>query len=101
MKFGNSEEAEAFFDAHNEEFCKFDRIVQKLSHRPDIHAFILLSNLLPEEKGDIVSNAEHDMIYLSPNCEKLFKVAKDCHLIDLIRCGVSYDGNNDSLYMIK
>lgn len=33
MKFGNSEEAEAFFDAHNEEFCKFDRIVQKLSLR--------------------------------------------------------------------
>lgn len=100
MKFENNKEAEAFFDAHSDEYHKFDRIAQWFNRVPEIHAFILLSNLMPK-LDNIVSAAEHDIIYLSPNCEELFKVAESYHLIDLIRCGVLYDSYNDSLYINK
>jgi hypothetical protein len=83
----------------DEEFLKFDRIELKLSQRPDLHAFILLDMLLPNPGSDMVSAAEHDVIYLDVDSEKLNEVATDDQLRDLSRCGVHYDGDGDGLAM--
>lgn len=77
----------AFFEAHEDEFLKFDRVAHKLSRRPDLHAFMLLDSLVP---GDdyIVCSASHDEIFLGVEVGDLMKVATEEQLIDLHRCGV-------------
>lgn len=80
------------FDEFDDEFLKFERVKDKLSQRPDLHAFILLDKLVPGDK-DMIAGAEHDEIYLSTDPEELLKVATKDQLRDLHRCGVRADDN--------
>lgn len=89
---------DSMFSEFDDEFLKFERITEKLSSRPDIHAFILLNKLLPGER-DMVAGAEHDQIYLQPSPEDLMKVATKDQLRDLHRCGVRHDEDLDCLVM--
>lgn len=86
------------FDEFEDEFLKFDRVKEKLSQCPDLHAFIMLDKLVPG-KADIVASAEHDEIYLSIEPGELLKVATKDQLLDLHRCGVRHDKSYDSLCM--
>jgi hypothetical protein len=86
----SEDEMESLFNDDEGEFLKFDRIEQKLSNRPDIHAFLLLDSLVPRDR-DMVSAAEHDEIWLDVEPEELAKVATREQVIDLIRCGVRFD----------
>lgn len=79
-----------------DEFLKFDRVQNKLSNRPDLHAFLLLDKLIPGNQ-DIVSSAAHDEIWLAVEAEELAAVASEEEVIDLIRCGVRLDTETDSL----
>jgi hypothetical protein len=82
-----------FFVEHQDEYLKFDRIKDKLSQRPDLHAFLLLDRLVPGTH-DMVSAAEHDEVWLDVDPEKLCTVATEEQLIDLHRCGVRcFDGS--------
>jgi hypothetical protein len=89
---------EELFEKHEEEFLKFDRIKNKLSKRPDLHAFILLDSILPSDY-DIVSGAGHDEIWLNINIEELAQKATEEQIIDLYRCGVHYFSEYDCLGM--
>lgn len=80
------------FDEFEDEFLKFERVKEKFSSRPDLHAFILLDKLLPGTE-DMVAAAEHDEIYLSPDPKELAKLATKDELRDLHRCGVRADDN--------
>lgn len=84
-------DVEATFEKFDEtnEYGKFDRIENKRSKRPDLHAFLLLDSLVPGE-GDMVSAAEHDEIFLDTEVEKLAKVATEADILELVRCGVRY-----------
>ena len=86
------------FDKHNDEFLNFDAVEEKLSNRADLHAFLLLEKLAPGHR-DMVSAAEHDVIYLDTDVEKLAEVASESQIIELIRCGVMLDSETDSLTM--
>lgn len=88
------------FEEHNEEFLKFRRIApdRRLHARPDIHAFLLLDRLIPGER-DMVAWAGHDEIALDPRAEDIAGVATEQDVIDLIRCGVRFDRDNESLCM--
>lgn len=85
-------------EKHTGEFLKFDRVQNKLSNRPDIHAFLLLEQLVPRDR-DMVSAAEHDEIFLDVTPEELEKAATEDQVVELIRCGVRYDNYHDSLAM--
>ena len=89
-----------FFEAHDDEFLKFERIPKerRSTRRPDLHAFLMLDALVPGET-DIVACAEHDEIYLDVSAEDLAKIATEDQLVDLIRCGVRHDPDNDSFCM--
>ncbi len=93
-------ELHEIFEKHDGEFLKFDRILQKHSNRPDVHAFILLDKLVPGA-GRIIGYAEHDEIGLSIELAELAKAATEEQIIELIRCGVtlSTDGSGD--YVLK
>jgi hypothetical protein len=73
-------------------------VKNKLSQRPDMHAFIMLDRLFPNNV-DMVSAAEHDEIWLDVEPDELSKVATEEQMIELIRCGVRYNHETDSLAM--
>lgn len=93
------------FEAHDDEFLRFERIEQKLNQRPDVHAFILLDQIVEPKKNrlggvnDMVCTAEHDEIWLSVNTDDLAKLATEDQIIDLIRCGIRYDDDIEMLCM--
>lgn len=86
------------FEKYDEEYVKFDRIENKLSNRPDLHAFLMLDKMFPHG-SDMVSAAEHDEIFLDVDVDKFNEVATDDQIRDLCRCGVRYDESTDSLSM--
>lgn len=90
------DEMEDLFDDDGDEYLKFERVENKRSSRPDIHAFILLNELVPGTR-DMIAAAEHDEIYLDVDPETLAEVATEEQIIELIRCGVRY--SDDSLRM--
>lgn len=94
----NIEDLDEFFEDHEDEFLKFDRIENKRHARPDVHAFLLLDSLLPGDE-DIVCGASHDEIYLNVDVEKLLEIITEDQLIELHRCGVLYDEDYDGLMM--
>lgn len=85
-------------DDAGEEYIKFDRVEKPLHLRPDICAFLLLDKLVPGTT-DMVTAAEHDEIWLDIDLSKLAEAAAPADILTLIRCGVRYDENNDSLAM--
>lgn len=88
----------AFEKFGDEEYIEFERVENKRSTRPDLHAFLLLAELFPSD-SDIVSGASHDEIYLDIGAEELAKKANEGIILELVRCGVRFDGETDSLAM--
>lgn len=80
------------------EYSEFELVENKLSARSDLHAFILLDQLVPGN-DDIVSDADHDTIWLGVESEELAAVVTEEQLTDLVRCGLSYDAEHDSFSM--
>ena len=85
------------FEKHDDEFIKFDRVDNKRSQRRDLHAFLLLTELFPST-SKIVSGAGHDEIWLSPTGKQV-ETLTDFQILELVRCGVRYDDEHESLCM--
>jgi len=86
------------FEAVNDDFLKFELVEKKLNHRPDLHAWIFLDLLFPNPGSDIVCAAAHDEIWLDVSSENIAKLT-DKNILELTRCGVRYDAENESLAM--
>jgi hypothetical protein len=94
------EQLSATFDKYEDEYIQFQNVANKRSRRPDMHAFIVLDELLPGDgKGDLISAAEHDQFFLDIEPEALARVATEEIILDLVRCGVSFDKENASLFL--
>lgn len=78
------------FEKHNGEYLKFENVRDKLCSRPDLHAFMLLNQLVPSGR-DIIVSAEHDEIWLDIPTDYLSEVATEEQICDLIRCGIRYE----------
>ena len=88
---------EDLFEKYNDnEYLKFDRVENKRSNRPDLHAFLLLDELFPGIY-DIITDAEHDGLYLCFDHDEIETLSED-NVIELVRCGVMYDGDRLSLF---
>jgi len=92
----NNERFEQVIDDHLE----FDRIpqVEKRHSRHDVCAFIYLSELFPGKTSAMIASASHDEIWLDVTSEEIESLS-DYDILYLIRCGVRYDNDNDSLAM--
>jgi hypothetical protein len=86
------------YEKYDDEFLHFEQVENKTSNRADLHAFNLLDRLLPGDRN-IVSAAEHDQIWLEVTPEELAKVATEAQILELVRCGVHFDRDTDSLAM--
>ncbi len=94
------EQLSATFDKYEDEYIQFQNVANKRSRRPDMHAFIVLDELLPGDgKGDLISAAEHDQFFLDIEPEALARVATEEIILDLVRCGVSFDEETESLFL--
>jgi len=92
------DDLQELFEKHDDEYGEFDRVSPKRSGRHDLHAFLLLDELLPGTDR-IVSAAEHDEIFLSVDLEDLAKSSiTEAQVIELIRCRVRMS-SFDSLCM--
>lgn len=79
---------------------EFERIENPRSKRPDLHAFLVLDELLPaKEKQDVIGGASHDEIYLAFDLESLAPVATPEIVRDLVRCGVRYDSDGLCMFV--
>jgi hypothetical protein len=92
-------DVETLFEIHESEYMKFDRIENKLHHRPDICAFLLLDSIVPNS-GDMISAAEHDEIFLDTSCDDFAERGTEDDVITLLRCGITYSGEYDCFRMM-
>jgi hypothetical protein len=86
----NTQELEALFDKHKDEYNHFERIQTPLHSRPDLTAYLLLDKLVPGTK-DMISFAKHDQYSTSIHPDDFCKVATEEDVITLIRCGMMFD----------
>ncbi len=90
---------EQWFDKVEDEYGEFENIPEadRRHPRPDICALIYLHEKLGG-KGDAISAAEHDEIYLDWEKSRLeFMTEED--VLYVTRCGVRYDPDTDCLAM--
>ena len=87
------------FDKHDGEYLEFDCVQNKRSNRPDLHAFMLLDSIFPESSEDMVCGATDDKIWLDCEIEQLEACLTEELIIELTRCGVHYDNENEGLCM--
>lgn len=98
------------FEKHEDEFLKFDRVASKRSKRPDLHAFLLLDEIVPpepttgrperkDESYDMVSSAEHDEIWLVTDTDQLAEKATEEQIVELIRCGVRFSDGGLAMFV--
>jgi len=85
------------FEDVNDEHGEFDKIKNKRSNRPDLHAFLLLDELFPGA-DDIISSSQHDEFYLDISAEDIEKLT-DEQILELTRCGVMYNDESECLSM--
>lgn len=83
----------------DDEYLEFQKVEQRKSNRPDLHAFILLDSLVPST-GDIVSCSEHDQFWLGVSVKDVAKVITPEQILELVRCGVMYDDDVESFSML-
>lgn len=88
------------FEKYEGAFLKYDEIKNPPSRRSDLCAFLLLDKLLPGD-NDIIYGAQHDIVFIGVNTDKLAEVATEEDIIYLLRCGVCYDDESRDLYMDK
>lgn len=96
--FDNLEYLERVFKENGDEYLEFIKVEDKLSYKPDLHAFLLIDELF-SDKRSVISGANHEEIYLNIDFDEAGNLPEDI-LIELIRCGVILDFDTDSLKML-
>ena len=91
----------AAFDACGEDCLHFNEVTDPPTQRPDLCAFLLLDRLVPGQgpQCHIVAVSKHDVIFLDVDVARLAEVATLEDVRTLVRCGVLYNEDVDSLYM--
>jgi len=77
------------FEKFNDDNLAFEKVVNKKSKRPDLHAFIILEKFSNNEWG-LVASAERDEIWLDINDDDIKNIT-DGQILELRRCGVRHD----------
>lgn len=86
------------FEQANEFYLKArqEDVAPQMTSRKDIAAFCLLDRLIPGDK-DLIGGADHDIVFLDVDLDKLNENASDDDIECLVRCGVHYDSETESL----
>lgn len=97
-----TEQLKELFQKYEDEYIMDDRIPagRRLHRRADLCAFLLLAELVPGDQN-IIGAAEHDEFYISIDPEQLAASEEitEEDVLTLVRCGLRYDSDCDSLCM--
>lgn len=91
-------DTEKKFEAVDSDYNNFKLVEKKRSTRPDLHAFLMLDELFPNKGVDILSAAGHDKIWIDVDSGDIDRLT-DEQILELVRCGIIYDSESDSLAM--
>lgn len=69
------------------DYGDFAKVKPKRSTRSDLHAMLLLNELVPGT-GSIIAGAEHDVVYFSVTREQLLEKSNDAQREELFNCGM-------------
>lgn len=87
------------FDKHEDVYLQFSRVTNPRSGRPDLNAFLLLEELLPGRKADMIACSEHDQCFIEVRVDELAEVINEAQVVELIRSSICLDRNLESLYL--
>ena len=85
------------FRSFSDEFLQFDRVEEKISARSDLHAFMRLDQVLPQQ-FKIIDSATDGTIRLGINSYCFAEIATPELVKELVQCGVQID-TNGNFYM--
>lgn len=91
----------ARWESFSDDFLMFERIPEseRSFSSPDLCAWALLDKRFPSKRNfDMVSNAEHDEIWLRIKPEQIAQLTDD-EILYLVRCGIMYDADSLCLHM--
>lgn len=80
------------------DFGDFSKVSKKRSPYRDLHALMLLSELLPGT-GKVLGGSDHETVYLSFDVHELVPLLTPEIVYELKHCGVLYDEDNEALMM--
>lgn len=86
------------FEMFEKDQFSFEKIENKRSKRSDIHAFLLLDEVFPNSSREMICSASHDQLWIDVGDEPLEQLT-DSQIQELVRCGVHYDDEFESLAM--
>ena len=88
------------FEKHEDEFLEYAKVEKWRSKDRDIHVFLLLEEIVPPlQSGIMIAWASHDQIHLRIGVEVFAEVVTEDQVVELIRCGVRLDDDNEGLAM--
>ena len=76
------------FEQFSDDYREFDRIEAPLSRRPDLHALLLLDEIVPEVDKGILGDSTHEAIFLNIDMPAFAYDVTDDQIQELVRCGV-------------
>lgn len=82
------------FSKHQKELCFFERETHRFSNRPDLNALMILDILQPNI-FNIIKAFKNKEVFLFVDLDTL--VITEEQVISLLRSGVNYDSEYDSL----
>jgi hypothetical protein len=80
------------FQQFSDHYREFDRIEAPLSRRPDLHALLLLDEIVPEVDKGILGESTHEFIFLNIDMSAFAYDVTDDQILELVRCGVRIEG---------
>jgi len=87
-----------FLEENNDsDFCKFEKIKNPLFKQSDLQALFIFNQILPEH-GDFICSTNHYGIFFSVSPKDISKKASKEQILDLLRCGISYDSSRGCFY---
>jgi hypothetical protein len=91
----------SLFQKHALEYRHFERVQNPPSPRRDLCAFLLIDKLVPDQNESIINDTSENgdsFVYLNLYPHQLENFPEE-QIVDLIRCGVSYNEYSGHLYM--
>ena len=83
------------FENVNDDYLKFDQIEKPLHPSNDLAGLLKIASLL-KDPTNFPMSADHDSLYLA-RPEDMVELTDD-DILELTRCGISYDSSNDCLF---
>lgn len=84
---------------HAWSFDSFSKLPNKLAQNRRMHGLLLMQQLIGDPEVDVISGADHDMIYLEGDLDSIAEEATDEIISQLSACNISWFDEYDSFTM--